>query len=133
MGKKGAVCQLFIDTKKAYNSVRKEVFYYILIQTVIPMKLVRTIKMCLTETCSRLRVGENLISFLLGMVWKKKVFFGVVFNFGLEFAIWKVQETPNSLLLNGTHQLLVCAVDVNIMVGSVNTAGNKPGSSFSRY
>jgi hypothetical protein len=53
------------------------------------------------------------------------VFFGVAFNFALQFAIWKVQETPNSLLLNGTHQLLVCAVDVNIMAGTVNTTGNK--------
>jgi hypothetical protein len=38
MGKNGAVSQLFIDIKKAYDSVRMEVFYYILIQTVIPMK-----------------------------------------------------------------------------------------------
>ena len=52
--------QLFIDFNKAYDSVRREVLYNILIEFGIPMKLVRLIKMCLTETCSRIRVGKNL-------------------------------------------------------------------------
>jgi hypothetical protein len=41
------VYQLFIDLKKAYDSVRREVLYNILIEFGIPMKLVRLIKMCL--------------------------------------------------------------------------------------
>jgi len=40
-----AVHQLFIDFKKAYDSVRREVLYNILIEFGIPMKLVRLIKM----------------------------------------------------------------------------------------
>jgi hypothetical protein len=44
-----AVHQLFIDFKKAYDSVRREVLYNILIQFGIAMKLVRLIKMCLSE------------------------------------------------------------------------------------
>ena len=51
---------LFIDFKKAYDSVRREVLYNILIEFGIPMKLVRLIKMCLTEMYSRVRVGKNL-------------------------------------------------------------------------
>jgi len=47
------VHQLFIDFKKSYDSVRREVLYNILIEFGIPMKLVRLIKMCLTETYSR--------------------------------------------------------------------------------
>jgi hypothetical protein len=62
------VHQLFIDFKKAYDSVRREVLYNILIEFGIPMKLVRLIKLCLTETYSRVWVGKNLIYFLLRMV-----------------------------------------------------------------
>ena len=52
--------QLFIDFKKAYDSVRREVLYNILMEFWIPKKLIRLIKMCLTETYSRVRVGKNL-------------------------------------------------------------------------
>jgi hypothetical protein len=40
------VHQLFVDFKKAYDSVRREVLYNILIEFGVPMKLVRLIKMC---------------------------------------------------------------------------------------
>ena len=54
--------QLFIDFKKAYDSVRREVLYNILIEFGITMKLARLLKMCLTETYmySRVRVGKHL-------------------------------------------------------------------------
>ena len=48
-----AVHQLFIDFKKAYDSVRREALYKILIEFGIPKKLVSLIKMCLTETEER--------------------------------------------------------------------------------
>ena len=49
-----AVHRLFVDFKKAYNSVRREALYNILIEFGITKKLVRPIKMCLTETYSSL-------------------------------------------------------------------------------
>ena len=55
-----SVHRLFIGFKKAYDSVRREVLYNILIEFGIPMKLVRLIKMCLSETFSRVRVGNHL-------------------------------------------------------------------------
>ena len=43
--------------------------YNILIQFAIHIKLLRLIKMCLTEMYSRVRVGKNFLTcFLLGMV-----------------------------------------------------------------
>jgi len=54
-----AVHQIFIDFKKVYDSVRREVLYNILIEFGVPKKLVRLVKMCLTATYSRVRVGKN--------------------------------------------------------------------------
>jgi hypothetical protein len=57
---KEAVHQLIIDFKKAYDSVRREGLYNILIDFGIPMNMVRLMKMSLTETYSRVCVGKNL-------------------------------------------------------------------------
>jgi hypothetical protein len=42
-----ALHQLFIDFKKAYDSVKRGVLYNTLIEFGIPKKMVRLIKMCL--------------------------------------------------------------------------------------
>ena len=55
-----AVHQLYIDFKKAYDSVRREILYNTLMEFGIPMKLIGLIKMYLTETYSRVRVGKNM-------------------------------------------------------------------------
>jgi len=54
------VHQLFIDFKTTYDSVRREVLQNILVKFGIPVKLVRLMKMCLTETYGTVRESKNL-------------------------------------------------------------------------
>ena len=85
-----AVHQLFIDFKKAYDSVRREVLHNILTEFGIPKKLIRLIKLCLTETYSRVRVGKNssdMFSIRNGLK-QGDALSPLLFNFALEW--WSV-------------------------------------------
>jgi hypothetical protein len=50
-----SVNQLFVDFKKAYDSLRREVFYNIFTELGVPIKI-----SSLNETYSRIRISERL-------------------------------------------------------------------------
>jgi hypothetical protein len=64
--------------------------------------------MCLNETYKNgLIQGDVLLPML--------------FNFALEYAIRKVQENQLGMKVNGTHQLLAYADDVNLLEDNIDT------------
>ena len=96
------------------------------------MKLVRLIKMCLTETYNKVRVGKNLSDmFPIRDGFKQgDALSPLLFNFGLEYVIRMVQVNQDGLKINDTHQLLVYADDSNILRGSVHTIKKKADLLF---
>ena len=105
-----AVHQLFIDFKKTYDSDRREVLYNILIEFAIPMKMVRLIKLCLTEMYSRIQVGKHLSDVfpIRNGLKQGDDLSPLIFNFALEYAIRRAWVKQDGLKLMYTCASGLC-------------------------
>jgi hypothetical protein len=118
-----AVHQLFVDFKKAYDSMRREVLYNIHKEFRIPMKLVRLIILCLNETYSKVHKCKHFCdNFPIQNGLKERgALSPLIFNFTLKYAFRKVQVNQVGLKLNRTHQLLSYANNVNLLGDDIDT------------
>ena len=102
--------------------VQTDVLYKILIEFGVPWKLVSLIKLSLTETYSRVRVGKNVSDRfpIRNGLNQGDALARMFFSFALEHAIKRVQVKQNGLKQNDTHQVLAYAFDVNVLGGSIH-------------
>jgi hypothetical protein len=119
--------QLFIDFKKTYESVWREVLYNIPSEFGIPMKSVKLMKICLNETYSRVQVDKYLFGMFPFRNGLKQggTLSPLPFTCALEYVIRRIHVNQYGLKLNGTHQLLVYAYGVNILGRSIDSRGEK--------
>jgi len=117
------IWQLFIDFKKAYDSVQRKSLYNIVDKDGIPKKLVGLIKMCMENTQYQVRV-ENTMSEAFEVETGLKqddTLSPMLFNLVLEKTIREMQKEPTGVAIGERKiQVLGFTDDLNILGSSLN-------------
>jgi hypothetical protein len=139
----GVVHQLFIDFKKAYDSIIRCKLYQILVSLGVPKKLVKLVQVCLNGHRGRVRVGGDLSDpfDILNGLKQGDALSSVLFNLALEYVVRSIIENREGLSMNGIIQLLAYADDIDLLGDSreivrrnaelLKKAGEEVGLEFS--
>ena len=103
--------------------IKRKSLYDILFKFGVPRKLVRLIKTCLGDTQSKVKIGIYLSSsFPIENGLKQgDALSPLTFNFALEYAIRKLEETRLALDMNSNHRILTYVDDVNLIGDDIRT------------
>jgi hypothetical protein len=100
--------QLFIDFKHAYDSVRRDQLFDTMREFGIPRKLIRTVKMTLSNTAARVKVQNELSerSDINSGLRQGDLISSQLFNLCLEKMIRNIDINPGGTIFNRTLQVL---------------------------
>jgi hypothetical protein len=109
---------VFIDYKQAYDSIDRERLWKILKNFGLPTKLINMIKLCNTNTSSRVKVNNEISSsFTINNGLKQgDAMSSVLFNMALESVIRKI---PRTEILNlDEENILLAYADDRVVIGN---------------
>lgn len=120
------VHQLYIDFKKAYDLIKRERIFEILIRLGIPKKLVNLVQVCLKDTKGRVKIGNQMseIFNIHSGLKQGDALLPLLFNLVLEYAIREMQKSEDRLQLNDITQLLTYADDIVLLGDNSETIIN---------
>ena len=109
--------QVFVDFKKAYDSIYREVVEKILVETGVPCKLAKLIQNTIDQTSYRVRVNGRLSTPFTSNAGLRQgdSLSPTVFNIVLDWVIRRAQINSNAYLFRNNEQTLAYADDIGFI------------------